>query len=175
MEMSEAPKPSATSASMTSRLSGVEAERAGQDPEVDGDAEQREAGDEKPGDRAGAEGDREAGAERLRGGLRGAHVGAHRDEHADEAGRAGKDRADGEADRGGHREQAPGEHEDHDADDGDRRILARQVGGGALADGAGNLLHAGVAGVGGEHGLDGPDRVDDAQHAARDHEIKRKH
>ena len=51
----------------------------------------------------------------------------------------------------------------------------RQIGGGAFADGAGNLLHAGVAGIGGEHGLDRPHRVDDAEHAARDDEIKRKH
>ena len=65
--------------------------------------------------------------------------------------------------------------EDDDADDGDGRVLAGQIGGGALADGAGDLLHAGVAGIGGEHGLDRPDGVDDAQHAAGDDEIKRKH
>ena len=90
---------------MTSRLSGSCAERPGQDPEIDGDAEEREAGDEQAGDGAGAEGDGEAGAERLRGGLRGADIGAHRDEHADEAGRAGEDGADGEAESGGRREQ----------------------------------------------------------------------
>ena len=72
-------------------------------------------------------------------------------------------------------EQPPGEREDDHADDRDRRVLARQVGGRALADGAGNLLHAGIAGVGGKHGLDGPDRVDDAEHTARDDEIERKH
>ena len=69
----------------------------------------------------------------------------------------------------------PGEREDDDPDDGDRRVLAGQVGRGAFADGGGDLLHARVAGIGGEHGLDRPDRVDDAQHAARNDEIERKH
>ena len=67
-----------------------------------------------------------------------------------------------EAEGGGRRKQQPGDDEDDDADDGDRRVLARQVGGGAFADGAGDLLHAGIAGIGGEHRLDGPDGIDDA-------------
>ena len=70
--------------------------------------------------------------------------------------------------------QPPGDDEDHDADNGDGRVLAGQVGRRAFADGAGNLLHAGVAGVGGQHGLDRPYRVDDTEHAAGDDEIKRK-
>ena len=65
--------------------------------------------------------------------------------------------------------------EDDDPDDGDRRVLAGEIGGRAFADGGGNLLHAGIAGIGGEHGLDGPYRVDDAENAARDNEIERKH
>ena len=153
----------------------VETHRAGQDPEIDGDAEEREAGHQQPGDGAGAEGDGEAGGERLRGGLRRAHIGAHRDEHADEAGGAREDRADGEAEGGDRRKQEPGDDEDDDADDGDGRVLAGEIGGGALADGGGNLLHAGVAGIGREHRLDRPGGIDDAQHAADDDEIQRKH
>ncbi len=99
IEISEAPKPSATSASMTSRLAGAEAHGAGQHPVVDGNAEQREAGHQHAGDRARLEGDLEAGGEAVGGGLRGADVGAHRHVHADEAGRARQDGADGEADR----------------------------------------------------------------------------
>src|SRR5919205_166247 len=61
---------------------------------VEGDAQQREAGDQHPGHRARLEGHVEAAAERGRGGLGGAHVGPHRDVHADEAGRARQHGAD---------------------------------------------------------------------------------
>ncbi len=99
IEISEAPKPSATSASMTARSLGAQAERAGEEAEVDGDAEQREARDQHAGDGAGLEGEIEAAGERAGRGLRGADVGAHRNVHADEAGDARKHRADGEAER----------------------------------------------------------------------------
>ena len=84
-----------------------EAEPAGQDQEVDGDAEQREAGDEHARDRARLEGDVEPARQRMRGSLRGAHVGAHRDVHADIAGEAGQDRADEEANGDEGSEQKP--------------------------------------------------------------------
>ena len=99
IEISEAPKPSATSASITMRVFGRVAQRAGQDREIDRDAEQREAGDQHAGDGAGLEGEFKPAGERTDGGLRGAHVGAHRDVHADEAGGARQHRADQEADR----------------------------------------------------------------------------
>ena len=71
-----------------------------QDPEVAGDAEQGEADDEQAGHRAALEGDverrRDASASRLRD----ARVGAHREVHADEPGRARERAADHEADRG---------------------------------------------------------------------------
>ena len=60
MEISEAPKPSATRQSTTSRLVGSSAERPGQDGEVAGDAEQGEARHQHAGDGAGAEGQRQA-------------------------------------------------------------------------------------------------------------------
>ena len=37
------------------------------------------------------------------------------------------------------------------------------------------MTDAGIAGVGCKHRLNGPDRVDDAENAARDNEIERKH
>ena len=50
---------------------------------VAGDAEQAETDDQQSGHRAGLEGEVEAGRKPPFGGLRGAHVGAHRDVHAD--------------------------------------------------------------------------------------------
>ena len=47
----------------------------------------------------------------------------------------------------GHVEEDGDQDRQHHADDGDGLVLARQVGRGALLDGAGDLLHAGVAGV----------------------------
>ena len=49
---------------------------------------------------------------------------------------AGEDGADGEAEGGGGGKQEPGDDEDDHADDGDGRVLAGQIGGRALADGA---------------------------------------
>ena len=72
---------------------------AGQVPEQDRDREEREAGNEHPGDRAGAEGGGEAALQAVAGGFGGADVGPDRDVHADEAGRTGQDRA--EQERGG--------------------------------------------------------------------------
>ena len=84
---------------MTVRLGRLEAERAGQEAEIERDAEERQAGDQKAGHRAGLEGEVETAGERLGGGLRDADIGPHRDVHADESGRARKHGADGEADR----------------------------------------------------------------------------
>ena len=97
IEISEAPKPSATSASTTVRLFGGQMQRIGQEAEIEGDAEQRETGDQHAGDRAGLEGEFKSAGQRVGRGLRGAHVGANRDVHADEAGRARQHRADQES------------------------------------------------------------------------------
>ncbi len=78
-------------------VGGRIAREDGEDDIVDRDAEQSEAGDQQAGDRARLEGDVEAAGERLRRRLRGADIGAHRDIHADEAGRAREHRADEEA------------------------------------------------------------------------------
>jgi hypothetical protein len=119
----------------------------GQHTEIDGDAEQRETGDQQPGDGAGLEGEFQSTGERGGCGLRGADVGAHRDVHADEAGRAGQDGADGEADRDGNAEEDRQEYEDHDTDDTDRRVLAAQIGLRALAHRRRDFLHPRIAGV----------------------------
>ncbi len=128
IEISEAPKPSATSASITVRRIGGKPHRAGQDGVVAGDAEQRQAGHEHAGDGAGLEGELKPAGERADRGLRGAHVGAHRHVHADEAGHAREHRADQEADADQPAEQIADDQEDHDADDGDGGVLALEIG-----------------------------------------------
>src|SRR6476660_9551739 len=77
IEISDAPKPSATSASMTVRSSGAMA-GADQEPEVEGDAEEGQPGHQESGDRAGFEREFEAIGERMDRRLGGAHIGTHR-------------------------------------------------------------------------------------------------
>jgi hypothetical protein len=119
------------------------AEPAGQHPVVARDAEQAETDHEQAGDRARPERDVQRRLEAALGRLGCAHVRAHGDVHADEAGGRGENRPDQEADRG-----APAElvveaeqEEGHDRDDRDRRVLAAQIGGSALLYGAADLLH----------------------------------
>ena len=144
-EISEPPKASPIRSSIADSwlLSRID----GEDPVVAGDAEQAEADDEQAGDGAGAEGDVERGPKALLRGLGGAHVRAHGDVHADEAGRRGEDGADREPDRRPPAELVvEADHEERDERDaGDRRVLAAQVRGGALLHGARDLLHALVA------------------------------
>ena len=121
----------------------VEPDDADEDAVVDRDAEEGEAGDQHAGDRAGAEGEREALGEADAGGLRGAHVGAHRDQHADVARRAGQHGADQEADRDRNAEQEGDDQEDDDAGDGDGDVLAAEIGPGAFLDRGRDLLHPG--------------------------------
>ena len=143
---------------------GLEAHRAGQEPVVGDDAQQREASHQHARDRARLEGDVEAVTERSGRGLRRPHVGAHRHVHADEAGQAGQDGADGEADRDQRSEQRPGDHEDDGADHRDVGVLALEIGLRAFGDRGGDLLHALVARVRFHHRLNGDDRVEDRQH-----------
>ena len=65
IEISEAPKPSATSASITVRSFGAIVQRAGEEAEIERDAEQREAGDQHAGDGAGLEGELKPAGERA--------------------------------------------------------------------------------------------------------------
>ena len=152
---------------------GAMAEDVGQNAEIAGDAEKREAGNEKPGHRAGAKGDVEAAGERFRRRLRGAHVGAHRDVHADEAGGARQDCADGEADRHRPRKQEPKDDEDDDADAGDGHVLSLEIGLRPLGDRAGNLLHARGAGVRRHEAGDRVDAIDDGKQPTDDNQAQK--
>jgi len=93
------------------------------------------------------------------GGLRRAHIGAHRHIHADEAAGAREHGAHHEAHGRGAVEKDTNENRQHHADDGDGLVLAGQVGGRAGLDGSGNLLHAGIAGVLGKNPSTGPEAV----------------
>ena len=143
----------------------VEAHRVLEEAEVEGDAEEAQARDEKARDRARLEGEVEAARERLGGRLRHAHIGAHRDVHADEAGETREHGADGEADGRPDAEQQPGEDEDHHADDADGGVLTVEIGRGAFAHGGGNLLHTGRAGVSGHKAARRHDAVHDGERA----------
>ncbi len=70
------------------------------DGEVAGHRDEPQADDKQTGDGTSAEGHRERRTHALARGFGGAHVGAHRDGHADEAGRAREQRPDEEADGG---------------------------------------------------------------------------
>ena len=137
----------AAEAEADQRVDGLLVGAAGddQDAVVAGDAEQRQADDQQAGDRAALEGDverrRHAAARRLGD----AGVGAHREVHADEAGRAGEDAADHEADRGLVVLEDPEHDRERHGDRGDDRVLAAQVGAGAFLHRSRDLLHALVA------------------------------
>jgi hypothetical protein len=149
--------------------------RADQRRKVNRDTEQGEAGNQHAGDSAGLEGDIETGGQAVRRGLRRTHIGAHRNMHADETRDTRKHGADQEAQGGDARKQPPGQHEHNDADNGDRRILAGQISLRAFANRSGNLLHARIALIGGEHRAGRPDRVSHGQHAAEYDEINHRH
>ena len=150
-------------------------QRADEEAEIERDAQERETGNQKAGNGASAERDLKTGGKRTDRGLRGAHIGAHRDIHADEACRAGKNGADGEADGNQPAEEIADHQEDHDADNGDGAVLAFQIGLRAFAHGRGNLLHPLTAGIGPHDRARRPNGVDDGQSAANNNEPQRFH
>ena len=77
----------------------VKAHGAREEAEIEGYAQKAQTRHQKTRHRARLEGQVEATGQRLGGGLRHAHIGAHRDVHADEAGSAGENGTDGKADR----------------------------------------------------------------------------
>ncbi len=145
-----------------------QAKAAGENREIDGHPEERETGDQKSGDGPGFEREFKAGSERRDRRLGGAHVGAHRDVHADEAGGARQDRADRKPHCDQPAEEVADDQEDHEADDANGRVLALEIGLRAFTHGGGNLLHPGIARVRLQHGLNRPDRIDNRQQAAND-------
>src|SRR6516225_93612 len=78
---------------------GCHVARADEKTEIERDAEQRQAGDQQPGDSARLERQFEPIRERTDRRLGGAHVGAHRYVHADEAGCPREHRADQKSNR----------------------------------------------------------------------------
>ena len=157
-EISEPPKPRPISAS-TASLSVLPV--SDEDAVVAGDAEQRQADDQQAGDRAALEGDVERRRNAAAGGLGDAGVGPHREVHPDEAGRAGEDGADHEAERGLPVLQEPEHDRERYRDRGDDRVLAVQVGLGALLHGPRDFLHAVVARRLGKQALGDDESVDD--------------
>ena len=176
IEMSDAPKPSATSEfDHHAAFGNAETEPVREEEVISGDAQERQAGDEQTGDRSGLEGQFQAFGERACGRLGRTHVRAYRDIHADEARDAGKNRADREP--GGHQpaEEIADDQEDHGADNGDGRILAPQIRLRALTDRRGDLLHAAGACICRHHRLRRPDAVRDCRKAAKYDQPHRHH
>ena len=99
IEISDAPKLRATSASMIGRTEPSAALPVQQHIIVAADAEQAEADDQQAGDGARPESDAERLLHAFPGGSRRAHIGAHRNIHADITGEARQHRADDKADR----------------------------------------------------------------------------
>ena len=123
-------------------------------------AEQPEAHDHEPRHGTAAEGHLQRFVEAAPGRFRGAKVGANRDVHAHVAG-GGREHGADDVQRGGLPVDRQADHDrDDDADDRDDRVLAVQVGGGALLDGGGDLFHALVAR---RHAQDEADQ-DDGEH-----------
>ena len=161
--------------STTVRSFGARCSVTDQEAEIKRHAEQSQARNQKPGDRAGAERKLKPAGKRADRGLRGAHVGAHRHVHADEARGAGQDGAHGKADGDQPAEEIADNQKDHDADDGDRRVLPPQIGLRALAYRRSDLLHLFAAGIGPHHRECGPDGVNERQHAAQNDEPQSRH
>ena len=140
---------------------GADAEDEGQGAEVAGHAGQRQADHEHAGDGAAAERDVERRADAAARRLGDPCVGPHGDVHADEAGRRRGEAADREADRDLDVLERDQRDEQHNTDDPDHRVLALQIGGGALLDGEGQAAHGLVAGRQREQGAAGHCAVDD--------------
>ena len=125
----------------------VEVAVADQEPEKTGHTQQTQADHQHAGDGAAAESHIECRANALGGGLRRAHVGAHRDVHADEATSAREHRTNHKADGAQLIEKDGDQNSQHDANNGDGFVLPRQVGGSTGLNGGCNFLHARVTGI----------------------------
>ncbi len=134
-----------------------------QDEIIDGNAKQREAGNQHAGNGARFEGDIEAGAKAVGCGLRGAQIGAHGNMHADKPGDAGQYRADNETDGRDGRQQIPGENGDDQSDDGDGEILTGEISLRTFTDKTCYFTHTLVALIGIENALGRPHRVHHGQ------------
>ena len=140
---------------------------------IPGHPQQSQTDDQHAGDGAAAERDFEGGVDAVMGGLSGAHVRAHGDEHADVAGESGQKRADRKAaGRGPAQGQAENDEQDH-ADHRDGGVLTIQVGAGPGLYGGGDLLHAGIAGGLGQDPAHGRQPVENRYHTRAYRQPKR--
>ena len=143
-----------------------------QDAEVRAHAQEPEADDEDARDRAALERDRQRRRKPGLGRLGRAHVRPHRDVHADEARERREHRPDQEPDRdlpaqvGRPVPAIPITRNTDHGHAGDGGVLALQVGGGALLDGGGDLLHPLSAGGAAEHPTGQGDAVGDRERPA---------
>ena len=109
-------------------------------------AQEAQTDDAHAHDRAAGEGDREGLVHTaLHRGVRGTDVGAGGHPHAEEAGCDRKQRAEQKADRGPDIDKDRDQRKEHNDEDREDLILGGQKSVGALGDGGGDLLHAGIA------------------------------
>ena len=134
---------------------------------VGGDSEQSESGDEETGDRSGAEGDFESVVETHRRGLSGSGVGSHRNVHADESRRPGKNRSESESRCDVESEDREDDREDDRSGDRDRLVLPSQIRLSAFLHRGGDAFHGVVSGVRLENRGGGDRAVGDRQQAAQ--------
>ena len=135
---------------------------------VDGNTQQRQACNQKAGDRTGLECDVKALGERDRRRLGGSNVGPHRHVHADEACEARQDRANQKSKCLKRPEKQPRQYEDDHADDANRAVLSVEIGLRTFAHGCSDFLHPGIALVGAHHSLGRYECVEDRQRPAGD-------
>ncbi len=138
----------ATEAEADERVDGLLVGVVGrdQDPEVAGNAEQRQADNQESGDRAALEGDVERGRHTAASCLGNAGVGADREVHADEPGRTRERATDDEADPGRDVLEDRDEDRKRNRDDADDQVLTVEVGLSAFLNRVRDLLHPIVAG-----------------------------
>ncbi len=113
---------------------------------IAGHAQQPQADHQHSRDGPAAEGDFERGIDAHVRRLRGAHIGAHRDEHADVACEAREEGAHRKAAGRGPAEGYPQDNEQDDAHECDRAVLAIQIGACAGLNRGRDFLHARIAG-----------------------------
>ena len=118
-----------------SAVVGRHVPRPDKETEIERYAKQCEARHQQSGYGAGSECKLKPVCQRADRRLRGADIGAHRNIHSYEAGRAREDRTDQKSNRNQPAEKISNDQKDHDPDDTDGRILALQIGLRALAHG----------------------------------------
>ncbi len=132
---------------------------------ITGHRQQAETHHQHAGDGAGAERHRQAGGQAGARGFGGTHIGPDRDIHADITGGARQGRTDQKAERDLPAEEEKGQREDHHADHGDGGVLAVEIGARPFLDGGGDFLHPGIARRQAQHGPDGPQAIEQREHA----------